>query len=107
MQMMQYMCTWGETATTIVRVRNTKRPGHKWHRLIRRLKRNDDYAYARNRNMKMARSLEFDLESARCCALFLMLNSVSCTQISYKRQQKDLQITKKRSTTSKWEQICL
>ena len=24
--------------------------------------------------MKMARSSEFDLESARCCALFLMLN---------------------------------
>ena len=33
---------------------------------------------ARNRNM--ARSSENRLESPRCCALILMLNSVSCTQ---------------------------
>ena len=38
-------------------------------------------AYARNRNMKMASSSENGLESARCCALILMLTSVSCTQI--------------------------
>ena len=31
--------------------------------------------------MKMARSSENGLESARCCALILMLNSVSGTQI--------------------------
>ena len=39
------------------------------------------HVYAGNRNMKKARSLENSLESARCCSLILMLNSVSCTHL--------------------------
>ena len=38
-------------------------------------------AYARDRYMKMAHSSENGLESARCSALILTLNSVGCTQI--------------------------
>ena len=36
--------------------------------------------YTGNRNMKVARSSENSLESARCCVLIHMLNLVSCTQ---------------------------
>ena len=40
------LCVWDETAATIVRVGNKKRPGHKVPYDIRRLQRNDDPLHA-------------------------------------------------------------